>query len=419
MACDGRGAEAGNASSSASVHLDPVWMYKPIMPFSDKLKSLAQRLPQTIGHLETEEATKNALVMPFLAALGYDVFDPTEVVPEYTADVGTKKGEKVDYAIKRNGEIMILVEAKKAGVDLSSAHSNQLFRYFTVTSARIGLLTNGIVYRFFSDLEQPNVMDEKPFLEIDLRDLKENLIKQLAKITKGAFDLEEMLNSASDLKYMREIRQAFEQQMEAPEEDFVKFFFTRVNPNGRFVQSAREQFSGLVKQTFQQVISDRVSERLRAALDREGSPSSEVPASQPPRPAPDEKPDEGAADASDGAIGNPSGKDGIETTEEELDGYRIVKAIVCAVLPGDRVTYRDAKSYFAVLTDDNNRKPICRLHLNSASKKYLGLFDDLKQETRHAIASVEEIYGFAEQLRASASKYLEPTRGQEPAQDPS
>jgi len=83
------------------------------MTFEDKIKSLAAKAEKTAHALETEEATKNALVMPFIAALGYDVFDPDEVIPEFTADVGIKKGEKVDYALRRNGEVIMLVEAKK------------------------------------------------------------------------------------------------------------------------------------------------------------------------------------------------------------------------------------------------------------------------------------------------------------------
>ncbi len=118
------------------------------MSFDEKIAALIQRLPKLANHLQTEEATKNALVMPFIAALGYDVFNPKEVVPEFTADVGTKKGEKVDYAIMRDGETIILIECKKANGDLSQENMSQLHRYFTVTKARITILTNGIHYRY-------------------------------------------------------------------------------------------------------------------------------------------------------------------------------------------------------------------------------------------------------------------------------
>lgn len=370
------------------------------MSFSNKIKAVAQRVPQEPSSLETEEATKNALVMPFILALGYDVFDPREVVPEFTADVGTKKGEKVDYAIRHGDAIIMLVEAKKAGVDLSNVHASQLYRYFSVTSARIGVLTNGIVYQFYSDLDEPNKMDAKPFLEIDLRTLRDDAILQLQKLTKEQFDLEAMLSSATDLKYMRGIRQAIERQLEQPGDDFVKFFFAQVNPSGRFVQSVKEQFGALVRQTFQQLISDRVSERLHAALAQEAAGATLVPGQAVGAQQNEASP--GEADVEE--------KDGNHTTEEELEGFRVVKAIVCSVVSPERINYRDGKTYFSVLVDNSNRKPICRLWFNG-KQKYLGIMDEARNETRHPISSSEEIYNYLDHLHAVARRYVKPEAG--------
>jgi hypothetical protein len=366
------------------------------MSFEDKLKSLAAKAESTAHLLATEEATKNALIMPFIAALGYDVFDPTEVIPEFVADVGIKKGEKVDYVIKRGNDIVMLIEAKKVAAELDISHSSQLFRYFTVTQARIAVLTNGIVYRFYSDLEEPNKMDEKPFLELNLFDLRESLVHEVSKLSKANFDLDNMLEAASDLKYMREIRTALERQLEAPEEEFVKFFFQQANPTGRFVQSAKDQFGQLVKRTLLGFISDKVGDRLRSALAREDATA---------------RVGEGA-EASESqqeseVASNAGGDDGIVTTEEELEGYRIVKAIVCDILPPARISYRDSKSYFAILVDGNSRKPLCRLHFNR-SKKYVGTFDDQKSETRHPIDGVDGIYGLRDVLRAAAQRWVKP-----------
>jgi len=138
------------------------------MDLIDKINEMAARIPKQIEHISTEEATKNALVMPFINALGFNVFDPTEVVPEFTADVGTKKGEKVDYAIVRDGKPILLFEVKCTGTDLNNVHASQLYRYFSVTEARFGILTDGVIYRFYSDLDAPNKMDEKPFFVFDL-----------------------------------------------------------------------------------------------------------------------------------------------------------------------------------------------------------------------------------------------------------
>jgi hypothetical protein len=361
------------------------------MNFEDKVKSLAEKAAKVRGMLETEEATKNALVMPFIAALGYDVFDPSEVVPEFVADVGIKKGEKVDYVIKRGEDIVMLIEAKKVASELAIEHSSQLFRYFTVTKARIAVLTNGTVYRFFSDLEESNKMDEKPFLELNLLDLRESLIVEVSKLSKASFDLDSMLETASDLKYMREIRATFERQLESPEEDFVKFFFQQASPNGRFIQSAKDQFARLVKRTLSGYITDKVGDRLRSALAR--ADSNDVA----PAPAPILIDPELVAEGE-------ASNNGIVTTEEELEGFRIVKAIVCDVVALERVSYRDSKSWFAILLDGSNRKPLCRLHFNRA-RKYVSTFDAQRNETRHAIESLDGIYGLRDLLRATAVRW--------------
>ena len=176
------------------------------MDFIEKLQALSAKIPRLCEHLQTEEATKNALVMPFIGVLGYDIFDPTEVVPEFIADVGIKKGEKVDYAIKKDGKIIMLIECKHCGGDLSISHASQLFRYFAVTEARIAVLTNGIVYRFFTDLEAPNKMDETPFLEVNMLELSEATVNELKKLTKPSFNIDELMTTAGDSKYTREIK---------------------------------------------------------------------------------------------------------------------------------------------------------------------------------------------------------------------
>ena len=146
----------------------------------DLAAKLAELHKRTLEHREvllTEEAAKTALVMPFIQALGYDIFNPGEVIPEFTADVGIKKGEKVDYAICKDGKVTILVECKPASVELSINHASQLFRYFSVTEARLAILTNGVVYKFFSDIERPNKMDDKPFFTLTMDAVRPTDIK--------------------------------------------------------------------------------------------------------------------------------------------------------------------------------------------------------------------------------------------------
>lgn len=350
------------------------------MDLIDQLQALSARLQKQIGHIHTEEATKNALVLPFINALGYNVFDPTEVVPEFTSDVGTKKGEKVDYAICRDGIPLMLFECKHAGGDLNLRHASQLFRYFHVTPVRVGVLTNGIVYRFFSDLEELNKMDERPFLEFDVRDIRESAVTELKKLTKATFDVDELVSAASELKYTNEIKRILGEQLEAPDKDLVRFFAAHVH-GGRFTQSVQEQFSTLVQRAFRQFINERISQRLQQALDSDQAETSEAVVEQ-------------EASESD---------DGIETTEEEMEGFRIVRAIVSDTVDPARVAHRDVKSYFGILLDDNNRKPICRLHFNT-SQKYVELFDTESRE-KHSIGDLVEIYRFADRLRASVARY--------------
>ncbi len=356
--------------------------------FIEKLSALSSKIKQQSSAIETEEATKNAFVMPFINnVLGYDVFDPTEVIPEFVCDIGTKKGEKIDYAILKNGEIQILIECKKIGETLNINHASQLFRYFHVTNARISILTNGQVYKFFTDLDAPNKMDEKPFLEIDLLDIDETVIAELKKITKSAFDIESIISAAGELKYVSMIKKILHTQMSSPEEDFVKFFASRVY-DGILTQKVRDNFTILTKKAASQYINAQINERLKTAMSGGQIQVNDFPESEEEKDS-----DKNLKDESD-----------VVTTIDELEGFHIIKAIARAVIDSHRITHRDTKSYFGVLIDDNNRKPLCRLHFNR-NQKYLGLFDLEKNETRHPIKSVDDIYSFADIIRATASLY--------------
>ncbi|ATN10561.1 MULTISPECIES: type I restriction endonuclease [Pseudomonas] len=360
------------------------------MDFFEKLTSLAAKVRLQGPAIQTEEATKNAFVMPFInTVLGYDVFDPLEVMPEFVCDVGTKKGEKIDYAIMKDGEVQILIECKKIGESLSINHASQLFRYFHVTSARISILTNGQVYRFFTDLDAPNKMDEKPFLELDLLDIDEYSVPELIKLTKSAFDVDSIINAAGELKYVSQLKKLIGTQVSKPEDDFVKFFASRVY-EGVITQKVREQFYELTRKALAQFLNDQINDRLKSAMSGVIQPSlASIPVTNSAK-----------ADAQD----RDETEDKILTTLEELEGYHIVRAVVRSVVDAKRIVQRDTQSYFGVLLDDNNRKPICRLHFNR-SQKYLGIFDEEKNETRHAISSIDEIYEYADQLKKTVGYY--------------
>ncbi|GAB3163586.1 type I restriction enzyme HsdR N-terminal domain-containing protein [Amycolatopsis stemonae] len=369
------------------------------MDIAERAQALALKIRKHKDGIETEEATKNAFVMPFISTvLGYDVFNPAEVIPEFTADVGTKRGEKIDYAIVHNGQVQVLVEAKKINDPLRIEHASQLFRYFAVTNARIAILTNGQVYEFYTDLDAPNRMDAKPFLVLDFADIDETLLPELAKLTKESFDLDSVISAAGELKYIGQLKRILAAQFKEPEDEWVKFLTTRVY-EGPFTQRVREQFGPLVAKATSQFLNEQVNDRLKNAL---GGPDSYVSVSSgntaQPEPAP----------AAETPAEEP---ERVVTTEEELEGYRIVRAIVCAEVPASRVAARDTQTYFGVLLDDNNRKPIARLWFNRA-KKYLGVFDENKVETRLPIDAVEDIYQHADHLRSTVARYLGTARPQ-------
>lgn len=342
------------------------------MELATRLTELQKRLTEHREVLLTEEAAKTALVLPFLSALGYDVFNPTEVIPEFTADVGTKKGEKVDYAICREGKVSILVECKPSHVELDTNHAGQLFRYFSVTDARLAVLTNGVVYKFFSDIEKPNMMDQKPFFSFSLESVRPQEIRTLEKFAKASFDVEKIVQEAGQLKLQGLIRQALEKEFAEPSEEFVTLVARRVH-DGKLTPAVKETYSKLVAATIASLIRDLVTQRLSSALN----------ASSPPDPTVSEDDDVGE----------------VHTTEEEISGYRIVQAIASKLVDPRRIVMRDAKSYCAILLDDNNRKTIARLHFNGVTTKYLGTFIG-KEETRYLVSDLTEIYQHCDKIEA-------------------
>jgi len=356
------------------------------MDLIDRINEISKRTKDLGPTLETEEATKNALIMPFIQALGYDVFNPIEVVPEYTTDHGVKKGEKVDYAVRKDDEIILLIECKKFGATLSPSHASQLYRYFSVSEARFGVLTNGLVYMFFTDLEKQNQMDDKPFFTLDLSKYEKHEVDELKKFTKTTFNLESILTTASDLKYTNEVKKLLNKELEAPSDEFVRLFASQIY-SGRLTQPVMDQFRDIVKKARKQFISEKINERLESALSH-----------------PDQS-NQQADSELDTNINHDTVQEGngVETTEEEVEAYNIVKAILRSKVDVNRVALRDTKSYCGVLLDDNNRKPLCRFHFNT-KQKYIGLLTE-KVELKVPITSLDDIFGHSDKLLETLGEY--------------
>lgn len=347
-----------------------------------KLEQLYKRVEGLKENIATEEATKMAFIVPFLQILGYDVFNPTEVVPEYIADIGTKKGEKIDYTILKEGSPIIIIECKH-WKEKADAHNSQLHRYFHNTNARFGIMTNGIIYNFFTDLEKPNIMDEKPFMTIDLSNLKDSSVRELVKFQKQVFDLDSILSSAEVLKYIKAIKQEFEKEIQQPSDEFIRLIFKRFF-SGQITANRLDIFREYTQKAITSYINELINTRLKSALN----------ISQEKEEAPTQTEEIIEVETPE-----------IVTTDEELEGFYIIKAILREKLPANRIACRDTKSYFGVLLDDNSRKPICRLHFNG-SNKYIELFHNGKDNSERVLLSeLEEIYDYKEQLLKTIDNY--------------
>ena len=341
------------------------------MGFIEDLPKTADIIRSRMDACRTEEATKMSLVAPMLQAWGYDLFNPLEVVPEFTADVGTKQKEKVDYAIMKDGQPVILIECKPKGTNLDK-HGSQLFRYFAVCPARIGILTNGTEYRFFSDTEVENRMDLTPFLKVDLLNLKPGQDAQLARFSKESFSTEDLRPSIEAMARRRRLTEAVRSSFTEPDEAFIRYYIDRAYDGKIVTKKVIEEWTPMVKDAIRAYLTETVNARLQSAISEE--PEEDVPT------------------------------DGIITTEDEHFAHQIVTVICSEVCPPERIVLKDAKSYCTVFLDKNVRKPIARFYFNS-QQKYIATFED-GEEHKAAIESVQDLYKYKAQILESAKRYL-------------
>ena len=364
------------------------------MGFEEAIAQMSEKVQSLKSNVETEEATKNAFVLPFInTVLGYDIFNPNEVIPEFTADIGIKKKEKVDYALVLDGQVQVIIECKKVGSPLSLENASQLYRYFACTHARIGVLTNGQIWNFYMDLDEPNRMDSRPFLILDLLDIDKSILQELKKLTKPSFNISSIASSAEELKYVGALKRVIADEFKNPSDSFVKTLSSKVY-DGAFRQNILAKFHPLVEKALKQFLTDQVNDRLTTALGAEDAPK-----------APKETPNDNSKE--DKETGELLEEDnGIVTTKLEIEGFYIVKAIARSEVDASRVTMRDAKSYCAIFLDDNNRRPVARLYFNT-KQKYIGIFDENKECTRHPITSLDDIFLFSDAIRNAVRRIVE------------
>lgn len=366
------------------------------MDFIDQLKQFAKRVENVKDGLLTEEATKMSIIVPFFSMLGYDVFNPAEFVPEFSADVGIKKGEKVDYAIVQNGEPIILIEAKWCGEKLDK-HDSQLFRYFSTTPAKFAVLTNGIIYKFYTDLDAPNKMDATPFLEVDILNIKESQVAELKKFHKSNFNLEEIFSTASELKYESEFKNVFSDELQNPSDEFTKLFLSKAY-SGVKTQGVIDKFKPVLKKSLNDYISELMNDKLKAAFN------SEVSVVNVSKTQNDITNDEThGSETSDINIESKSKE--IVTTPEELESYFIIKNLLKDIIPMSDITYRDTLSYFNILYKDNGRKWICRLILTD-NKKVLILPTIDKGQEKITLTDIYDLENYKDKLVEIIKRYM-------------
>lgn len=320
------------------------------MGFPEDIARLAEQIAARRQHIKGEEATKHALVVPFLQVLGYDVFDPLEVQPEHVADFARKSRggqlEKVDYAIWKDGKPVIFVECKPVDAVLED-HEEQLARYFSATpSVRVGLLTNGVRVKAFTDLQQPNLMDPTPFLDVELTCLKPAEIEALRMFHKVDFSPERVLALAEEMVYYSTLTKFISTQLRDPSEGFVRFVIGEVQSFGRVTQRVVERITPILRKAIQTAIVEHVARSFDTAQR-----------------APDPAPQPMAPQLS-GEPGTKANADVI-TTEDEQKCFARIEGWIREIRADAPVCGRDSMSYYTV-HQNNVRKWFARFNLQRA-----------------------------------------------------
>ncbi|WP_270215281.1 type I restriction endonuclease [Clostridium butyricum] len=354
------------------------------MDIKEKLYTLSERAEKIIEQIKSEEGTKQSLILPFFQILGYDVFNPLEFCPEFDADYGIKKGEKVDYAIIIDNEPTILVEAKQCNDNLDK-HGSQLFRYFNSSKAKFGVLTNGIKYRFFTDLDETNKMDLKPFFEVNLLNLNDTQISYLKNFQRDSLDVTSILSTAEELKYSNLIKDFLKQQLSSPSEDFANFILSNIY-DGRKTANVVEKFLPIIKKAYNQLINETLSTKFAETLKVDSKSEKETTSQE------------------NDLLDINSTVNKIITTAEELEAFAIIKSILRPTINPNDITYKDTETYFGILYKNNTRKWICRLYLG-AKKSIVFPTEDKKQE-RFYLDTINDIYSYEDQLKSLVEKFI-------------
>ena len=305
------------------------------MAFKEDIQKLISQIIQRKNYITNEEMTKHSLIIPFIQILGYDIFNPLAIKPEYSADFGKKKGEKVDYAVFRDNNPIMFIEAKSPSEKLEN-HDAQLSRYFNSTpEVKLGIITNGIKYKFFTDLNESNVMDSNPFFELNLENINDNDIDILQKFTKDFFDLSNMLQFAEELVYMSKLIKNLKELFRNPSDEFIRLLVKDFS-DSRVTANVIERFKPLVKKAVTSALLEIVSHGILQSENISENASEEINNQQ------------AENNDNDNEITNEKAK--IITTEEELKSFKIITNILTNCGKDiSNLKYKDTCNYFGVL----------------------------------------------------------------------
>lgn len=339
------------------------------MDFAEEIKLFSNRIMQIKDKIQTEEAVKTSIVLPFFHLLGYDIFNPEEFIPEYTTDVGIKKGEKIDYVIMNELSPVLLIEVKNCPDKNLKRHISQLFRYFAVSKARYGMLTNGFRFILYTDLDEKNIMDTESFFEFNMLDLSDNDIIEISKYTKRNFNVDEIYESASELRYLSKIKQLIISQSKKPSDAFINYILSEIHI-GRKTKTLVDIFREYTKVALKTLILDNKQNfNYDSNLDVDTMETS------------------------------------ITMTQIEMESFYIVKSILRKTIAPENINFIDSETYFTVIVKNDSEKWICKISMKDKREITLP-YNNEAGEITYNFESIDDLYELHKELVDIAKKLI-------------
>lgn len=338
--------------------------------FKNRLKLHSEHVKNVGLHCTTEETTKQALILPFLDILGFSPYDPQKVKAEYGADFpGVKANERVDYALFCQGIPVMFIEAKAYKEKIDN-HCPQLSRYFNSTpEVTISAITNGVEWRFFTDLKEKNIMDPTPFLKIRMDEITDSDAEQLFRFRHDKFKPEALRTLAEESVYLSAFTKTISSSLREVDQEFVRYVASRSSVERQLNQRFLESITPLVKQAVELSVSAIVVSGLSGKSSAES--------------VHDEVNDDHSHEISDAQadIVDPDNPNIVTTHNERL----LFEKIASIIGTEHDIQYKDTASYFGVLYQGKTNRWIVRYY-DKKSKSSIQLPIELNDITINEIS---------------------------------